>query len=1092
MSAPPKIGSKNFETILQEIQKLVPFYTSEWIVSEHQDSGSALLKIFAHLYTGTLQQLNLVPEKNFIAFLDMLGVKLLPAAQARVPVTFKVSDGTIAPVLIPAKTEVTAQALEGGDSIVFETERNIFATPAKLVDAYSVNNKKDSIFSAPPNFLTVEKRTAFFARLVLDAQQNQTSLFLDNTSEINAGDILKIGEASMLSGFEYVEVDEVSEKKVTIKNRLATSYYTDTLVEKNIIFDLSVGINKQEHILYLGHQDIFNITASVRITLELTCSQINLLGSDLIKWQYCGGCKENKPLEWRDFDEFRVESNNLILDKNNDDEIQEIEINGIKSRWIRYIVNGLSESKLPPINDLQQVKINSIKVTATPLVKDETTPCLSPDMAFYNDVPIDISQDFYPFGKQPRLSDSFYFASQEAFSKKGAPLTLQFKIIQPEEDFSTEIKDPILSWEYWHGTGWNILTFAEEPDKTILNLTKQDGEIAAITFTCPEDIKPTLVNGQQKYWLRVRLVNGIYGRQVTSESISEYRFNPPHLEDFKITYAPSASPLEYCLLLNNLQYKDKTEESQKALPFEPFQALKDEHQSLYLGFDAPPLKGPISIFFSLEIQAYTETNMPRINWEYYRRENGRGEWSRLEVGDGTNNLTQSGTVEFFGSADFAQTLRFGKSLYWIRAVDINDKFQPQEKGLKYTQLTGFAPAPKIKGIYLNTTWVSQTKRIQNEILGSSDGKAEQIFELFKYPAIAEEIWVNELSALSADERKELLDKFSVNEVKDDAGNTREFWIKWEPRNDLIESTSSDRHYEIDQTFGVIKFGNGVEGAVPPIGTNNIRANYQFGGGEQGNVGSFEITSLTSSIAFVDSVTNPEAAQGGSDSELLEQALKRGPQMLKHRNRAVSKGDFEWLTRQASRSVARVKCLPNFNDEKKSQPGWVTVVIVPKSSEAKPQPSLQLRQTVEQYLRNHTANVVTSPKHLHVCGPIYIEIGIQTRLFAAEVDAVPFVDQMVIQKLNAFLHPLAGGYSNQGWQFGRLPCLSDFYGLLGSIPNLDRVSYLSMTVRDTNTNRSWQITPDSSVEINIVPYALVCSGKHIIDVKADINSEVTVG
>ncbi|MEH2032168.1 MAG: baseplate J/gp47 family protein [Nostoc sp.] len=1090
MSAPPKINTKNFETILQEIRKLVPFYTPEWIVSDHKDSGSALLKIFAHLYTGTLQQLNLVPEKNFIAFLDMLGVKLLPAAQARAPVTFKLSDGAIATVLIPAKTQVAAQAAEGDDSIIFETERNIVTTPAKLVDAYSVNNKEDSIFPAPPNFLTVEKRTAFFARLVLDAQKNKTSLFLDNTSEINAGDILKIGEANIPSGFEYVEVDEVSGKKVTIKTRITTNYYTDTLVEKIIIFDLFAGINKQEHILYLGHQDIFNITASVRITLEVPNSQINILGSNLIKWQYCGGGQENTPLEWRDFD-FRFESNNLILDKDNNDEIQEIEINGIKNRWIRCIVNGLSESKLPPINDLQQVEINSIKVTATPLAKDETTPGLSPDMAFYNDVPIDISQDFYPVGKQPRLWDSFYFASQEAFSKKSVPLTLQFKIIPAEEDFSAEIKDPILSWEYWHGTGWNILTFAGEPDKTILNLTKQDGEIAAITFTCPEDIKPTLVNGQQQYWLRVRLVNGVYGREVISESISEYRFNPPHLENFQISYAPSASALEYCLIFNNLQYQDKTEESQKALNFQPFQALNDQHNSLYLGFDAPPLKGPISIFFSLEIQAYTEANMPRINWEYYRRQNGKGEWARLEVADGTNNLTQSGTVEFFGSADFAQTLRFGKSLYWIRAVDINDKFQPQEKGLKYTQLTGFAPAPKIKGIYLNTTWVSQTKRIQNEILGSSNGKAEQTFQLFKSPAIAEDIWVNELSALSADERKDLLSKFTVNEVKDNGGNTRQFWIKWEPREDLLESTSSDRHYEIDHAFGIIKFGNGAEGAIPPIGTDNIRANYQVGGGEQGNVGSFEITSLTSSIAFVDSVTNPEAAEGGSDSELLEQALKRGPQMLKHRNRAVTKGDFEWLTRQASRSIALVQCLPNFDDEKNRQSGWVTVIIIPKSSEAQPQPSLQLKQTVEKYLQNYAANVVTSPKHLHVCGPIYMEIGIQTTLFTAEVDAVPFVDQMAMQKLNAFLHPLTGGYSNQGWKFGCLPCLSDFYTLLGSIPSLDRVHYLSMTVTNTNTNRIWQITADSSLEVPIVPYALVCSGKHVIDIKADINSEVTV-
>ncbi|MFN6569608.1 putative baseplate assembly protein [Dendronalium sp. ChiSLP03b] len=935
MSASPKIDNRNFETILQEIRKLIPFYIPEWIVSDRKDSGSALLKIFAHMFTGTLHQLNLVPEKNFIAFLDMLGVKLLPASQSRAPVTFKLSDGARTTVLIPAKTQMTAQAVGGGDSIVFETERNIVATPTKLVDVYSVNNKEDEIFLAPPDFLAVEKRTPFSARLVEDAQLKDTNLFLDHTSELKVADILKIGETNTLSSIEYVKVDKISDEKVTIKNKLSAKYYTDTLVEKVLTFELFAGMNTQEHILYLGHQEIFNITASVRITLEITGLQIKLLdsNSNLVQWQYWGG-QENKPFEWHEFDSCTFESGKLILDKKNNDEITEIEINSIKSRWIRCItVNKLPEQNLPIIKD--------IKVTSISLPEGETTTGLSPD-----------------------------------------------------------------------------------------------------------------------------------------------------------TTAPAASFLDYCLILNNLQYQDKTEESKTSKDFQPFQPLiDDEHQALYLGFDAPPVKGPISIFFSLEIQAYIETNMPRINWEYYRRQNGKGEWARLDVVDETNNLTQSGIVEFVGVYDFAQTLRFGKSLYWIRAVDINDKFKSLEKIVaKDNQLKGFAPAPQIKGIYLNTTWASQTQSINNEILGSSDGRAEQTFKLFKFPVIAEEIWVDELSALSADERKELLGKPYVKEVKDGKDNTIGFWIKWQPQEELLESTSVDRHYEIDRTFGVIKFGNGTEGAIPPIGADNIIANYQFGGGERGNVDSFAINSLTSSIAYIDTVTNPEPAEGGSDTELLEKALERGSYILKHRNRAVAKEDFEQLTYQASGSIARVKCLPNFNDEKKSQVGWVSVIVIPNSSKAEPQPSLQLRQTVEKYLQNHAANVVISPKHLYVCGPTYFKINIQATLFAAEVDVVPFVEQMAMQKLNAFLHPLTGGDSGQGWEFERLPCLSDFYALLGSIPDLDRVDSLSMTVRDTDTDRIWQITPDSPIANNKISYAfaLVCNGKHQIDVKANINSKFIVG
>ncbi len=109
MRSPPKIDQRKFANILQEIRQLIPFYTPEWQVAEDNESGSALLKIFAQMVAGTVEQLNQVPEKNFIAFLNLLGVKLLPAKPARVPVSFSLSQGAIKTVLIPKNTKVSAE-----------------------------------------------------------------------------------------------------------------------------------------------------------------------------------------------------------------------------------------------------------------------------------------------------------------------------------------------------------------------------------------------------------------------------------------------------------------------------------------------------------------------------------------------------------------------------------------------------------------------------------------------------------------------------------------------------------------------------------------------------------------------------------------------------------------------------------------------------------------------------------------------------------------------------------------------------------------------------------------------------------------------
>jgi hypothetical protein len=884
----------------------------------------------------------------------MLGVKLLPPQTSRVPVTFNLSRGAITPVLIPTKTQVVANPRDGGDSIVFETERSILATPAKLVEAFSTNSKEDAIFPAPRGFLTREDFTPLSTRLVFEAQSDDTSLFVEDTLQLKEGDLLRIGT---FSNSEYAQVIEVVDNKVYIQDKLRASYSVDTLVEKVLLFELFEGKNQQKHILYLGHKEVFSVARIAEIFLEITSTAwIKLSDSDLVSWEYWGENQEGK-LGWNSFAMVSVRERKLILQKNNDDEIQETEVNGIKSRWIRCKVKDI----LPPtanstlISDLQTVELDIIKVSVKPLAEDET---------------------------------------------------------------DTQVSDATL--------------------------------------------------------------------------------------------------LEHCLTFNNLQYQNKTDESQSSgKPFKPFQPLEsllqeNSHQALYLGFDAPPVKSPISLFFSLEIQEYTQKSIPRLYWEYYRRQDGRGQWTRLEIFDQTYSLTQTGIVEFVGSSDFAQTSRFGKSLYWIRVVDVGDKFKPFEKtpsqiistennqfflstqvfkGKPNLESSLQAPAPKIKGIYLNTTWAIQAERIKDEILGSSDGTANQMFTFLRFPLISEEIWVNELNILSFQEIKDLLTlansgNIYIEETKDEKGNITEFWVKWEPVEELLESKPSARHYEIDRTFGQIKFGNGTEGAIPPIGINNIRANYLLGGGERGNVGSSEIVQLKSSIAFVDSVTNPEAAEGGSDTELLEQALERGSRILKHRNRAVTSIDFEHLTLLASRSIARVKCLPNINDEGKNELGWVTVIIIPKSSEAKPQPSLVLRQEVEKYLYNRTANIITAPKHLYISGPAYVEIEIETLLIANNTELLPSFEKTAMQKLRVFLNPLTGGYFNQGWEFGRLPCLSDFYSLLGSIPGLDRVESLSMTVKVPNSNIKFRVTSDSPLNINMAAYALVSSGKHQIDVQSN--------
>jgi predicted phage baseplate assembly protein len=398
-------------------------------------------------------------------------------------------------------------------------------------------------------------------------------------------------------------------------------------------------------------------------------------------------------------------------------------------------------------------------------------------------------------------------------------------------------------------------------------------------------------------------------------------------------------------------------------------------------------------------------------------------------------------------------------------------------------------SPKIKGIFINTTWAVQAETLKEELLGSSDGTADQSFTLSKTPIITEGIWVNELGTITEEERSNIIEKaeFEVRETKEEEGKVTELWVKWKPVENFLASSKDDRHYEIDRVSGEVKFGDGIYGKIPPIGRDNITVDYRSGGGSKGNVIAEEIKDLKSSIAYVDKASNPLAAGGGTDVEDIDECIERGPLVLKHRNRAVTASDFEEIAYQASRAIVRAKCLPNFDNQGHFKPGWVTVIVIPESGEDKPKLSLQLKRQVETHLREHSANTL----QLQVSEPVYAEASVTTILIATDIDAIPIVEKEAFIMLRGFLHPLTGGYEGKGWEFGRMPCISDFYALLEKIDGVDYVKELSVDLRTYAEDKIISeilITPERQVDIEIPPYAVVYSGEHEITV----NIEKTAG
>ena len=614
---------------------------------------------------------------------------------------------------------------------------------------------------------------------------------------------------------------------------------------------------------------------------------------------------------------------------------------------------------------------------------------------------------------------------------------------------------PELSWEYFNGRGWVALKLSD--DGTSRFLTK-----GIVKFIIPADIEKTEVAGQENYWIRARIVGGDYGRELFSVDkdnkikIEKDPIRPPLVKKLAIGYklTERKSP-QVCLTFNNLNYLDQTAANDTVdKHFKPYLTLEDANKAIYFGFDRSFESGPVGFYFAAKELEVDERDKPTLTWELA----SDNTWKQLSAVDGTEAFTKPEFVSLTVPPGFQNSEQFGKAQYWLRAT--------LTKG-------NWKDSPLFKGVFPNTVAAMQARTVRNEILGSSTAIKDQKFRFQQVPVIeGEEVRV--LEFLTESEREELLKKEgkdAVLTITDQRGDVLQTWIRWTEVIEFFDSKPESRHYRLDRHTGEIEFGDGVHGRIPPAGGDDIQAfAYQTGGGAAGNVKEGEITSAVTAVTGVESVINPVPAGGGSDAATNEEMLEIGPAQISHRDRAVTPEDFERLAHKASREVRKALCLPNRNAGGRHEVGWTSVHIVPASKEPKPLPSLELRRSVQRYLAARADLTLVDQDHIFVGPPRYVPVNVEITAVAKSLDEVATAEQSVRQKLEAFLHPLTGGPTNEGWQFGRDLAASDLYALLEDIDSVDHVTKLRMVFGDTASEERVEVESD----------ALLASGTHRIE------------
>ncbi len=495
---------------------------------------------------------------------------------------------------------------------------------------------------------------------------------------------------------------------------------------------------------------------------------------------------------------------------------------------------------------------------------------------------------------------------------------------------------------------------------------------------------------------------------------------------------------------------------------------------LCLGFDKPSASA-INLMLRFFAPILDPSNAT-ITWLYSQAGVQPESWTSLSVpanDDGTTGLTQDGTVTLTVPGDWASQT---PSTDWSDPPASSNDIETSAYywiGLRIANLDAVNP------LALGLSWIlfnavssySALTITAPETLGNGDGTPFQVFSLANGPLFQ----VPNSSTPNAD---------LVVQVSG---------VTWSQVDAFPDGPG--QYYRVDSTASQISFGNYSlltntgHGTVPQSSDTIVATTYRYvEAGANANVGAASIVTMRTPVAGISAVSNLFAAYGGSDEQSMTDALRRGPEMLRNRGRAVTVEDYNFLAMQASTELASACALAptaayggtTWAGLDRSA-GHVNVIILPAlgpAVSATPQPTPELTQQVIAYLdsrRDLTASLtVTGPKYV----PVTVNISasawasaISSGLIASATDMQTAIENQI----QLYFHPVVGGLNGTGWQAGQNVYIADLYQFIMPPENVGYISELTIVAAPALYGTRPFVASPAGAWVRVADFETVCFG-----------------
>lgn len=407
MTGGPRLDGRREKALREELlRRAAAMLSADGQDRPPGEVASALIGVAARIGEEVTRRLDRVPEKQVANLFGAIGIGGDPARPARAPVAFRLAEPAPIDLVAPAATRLMASGEAG--AISFETERATALAPGTIAAIVAVDATTDRIFLPPDGVIDplLPRAPAAERKLRGGGGPGTDRLQISLVTGLAPGTILRIGAADKAGEHRIAAIED---ELVIIEPPLERTFEDGAPVA--VVSDFapfSGHRDRQRHAFYLGHEALLNVPSALSITM----SGVRL--PEETRWSWWGG----DPAGWQDLAAVQA-GGRLVLTKQEGQPVTK-EIRGRESLWLRALLPGGSTAA---------IEARDIRLSVGGSGGDATAAGVE---AIANTTPLVLNSAFHPFGREPRLYDSFYIGCAEAFSKPGATISLGFKFAGPE------------------------------------------------------------------------------------------------------------------------------------------------------------------------------------------------------------------------------------------------------------------------------------------------------------------------------------------------------------------------------------------------------------------------------------------------------------------------------------------------------------------------------------------------------------------------------------------------------------------------------------------------------------------------------------